>query len=137
MIDISLKGIGELLTSTREAITGKKIVNEVEMKELDLKLNELSQAIALGQIGINKEEAKHSSIFVAGWRPFIGWVCGSALVFNFIISPLLLWFCLIAKFDIPTPPALDTQSLITLLLGLLGLGGMRTYEKLKNVESNR
>ena len=85
-----------------------------------------------GQLEINKQEAQHGSIFVAGWRPFIGWVCGMALVWNFIIQPLLLWIAWMMPelgIDMSTAPKLDSGELMTVLLGMLGLGGLRTYEK--------
>ncbi len=89
-------------------------------------------SLVQGQLDINKTEAKHGSVFVAGWRPAIGWVCGVALAWNFVIQPLMLWgawiFPEIAP-DISTAPKLDTDELMTVLLGMLGLGGLRTYEK--------
>lgn len=89
-------------------------------------------SLVQGQLEINKQEAQHGSIFVAGWRPFIGWVCGMALVWNFILQPLLLWVAWMAPelgIDMSTAPKLDTGELMTVLLGMLGLGGLRTYEK--------
>ena len=137
MIDVSLDGIGNLFTSAREAITGNKIIDPIEAAKLDLQLQELGNQIANGQIAINKEEAKHKNVFVSGWRPFIGWVCGTALAFHFIVFPMIMWLCLIANKVIPNTPALDMQSLMTILGGLLGLGGLRTFEKFKGVEKNR
>lgn len=102
---------GNLAWEIREAIKGK---------ELDP--NEL---IAI-QTKINEIEAKHRTVFVAGWRPFIGWVCGIAFAFHYIVMPLLL-----AYTDIK-PIEFDTNSLFTVLMGMLGLGGLRTYEKLKD-----
>jgi len=90
-----------------------------------------------GQLEINKVEAAHGSIFVAGWRPAVGWVCGVALAWNFVIQPLLLWSAwLFPEFapDISTAPKLDTDELMTVLLGMLGLGGLRTYEKRLGVD---
>lgn len=89
-------------------------------------------SLVQGQLEINKQEAQHGSIFVAGWRPFIGWVCGAALVWNFIIQPLLLWIAWMMPdlgIDMSTAPKLDSGELMTVLLGMLGLGGLRTYEK--------
>lgn len=137
MVDISLEEIGSLFTSAREAITGKKILDPIEAAKIDLQFEQLGLQIANGQISINQEEAKHSNVFVAGWRPFIGWVCGSALAFNFIIFPLVMWITLISGYVIPNPPVLDMESLFTILGGLLGLGGLRTFEKFKGVERNR
>lgn len=94
-------------------------------------------ALVQGQLDINKTEAQHASIFVAGWRPFIGWVCGTALVWNFIIQPLLLWIAWMMPelgIDMSTAPKLDSGELMTVLLGMLGLGGLRTYEKRLGVD---
>jgi hypothetical protein len=85
-----------------------------------------------GQLEINKVEAQHGSIFVAGWRPAVGWICGIALGWNFIVHPMLLWIAFVvpeAPIDLSTAPQLDTGELMTVLLGMLGLGGLRTYEK--------
>ena len=96
-------------------------------------------SLVQGQLEINKQEAKHVSIFVAGWRPAVGWICGVALAWNFVIQPLLLWgawmFPEVAP-DISTAPKLDTDELMTVLLGMLGLGGLRTYEKRLGVSRN-
>ena len=84
-----------------------------------------------GQLKINQQEAQHASIFVAGWRPAVGWICGIALGWNFIVQPLLLWAAWIIPegAELATAPKLDTGELMTVLLGMLGLGGLRTYEK--------
>lgn len=82
-----------------------------------------------GQLKINEQEAKHTSIFVAGWRPAIGWICGTALGWNFIIYPIFQWLAFLYGMDLEGMPTLDAGELMTVLLGMLGLGGMRTYEK--------
>ena len=82
-----------------------------------------------GQLEINKVEAAHGSIFVAGWRPAIGWICGVALAWNFILQPMLNWGAFMFNVDLTDLPTLDTGELMTVLLGMLGLGGLRTYEK--------
>lgn len=91
----------------------------------------------LGQIEINKEEAKSSSLFVAGWRPAVGWVCGFALAYQFVLQPLIGYFLTIystySHYPIPPIPTLDTGSLMTVLMAMLGLGGMRTFEKVNGV----
>ena len=88
--------------------------------------------LALGQIQTNQEEAKNSNLFVSGWRPFIGWVCGIGLTYNFLVYPLMLWS--IAAYGATfTPPPLFSDNLMELVLGLLGLAGFRTYEKIKGV----
>jgi phenylpyruvate tautomerase PptA (4-oxalocrotonate tautomerase family) len=92
-----------------------------------------AQELAKGQIDINKEEAKSRNIFIAGWRPFVGWTCGLALFWHFLGLPVTLfitgWFSL----QHPPLPEFDMQSLMTVLLGMLGLGGMRTFEKFKGI----
>ncbi len=137
MIDINLGDIGKVLTAAREAITGKKIADPIELAKIDLQLQQLDNALTNGQLLINQEEAKSSSLFVAGWRPFIGWVCGTALAFQFLVTPILMWICLILNIVIPVPPVLDLGSLMTILGGLLGLGTLRTFEKVKKVERNK
>lgn len=90
-------------------------------------------AAVQGQLQVNAAEATHRSIFVAGWRPFIGWVCGAALVFHYIVRPLLPWCFALAGQPVPPIPPLDVADLITVLLGMLGLGGLRTFEKVQGV----
>jgi hypothetical protein len=92
-----------------------------------------AQELAKGQLEINKAEASHRSIFVAGWRPFVGWTCGVALAYHFIVAPLVLFAAAFAGFEIPTLPEFDMGSLLTVLMGMLGLGGLRTFEKFKGV----
>jgi hypothetical protein len=100
----------------------------LEIREL-LKGKEIDpQKLIELQAEINKVEAQHRTIFVAGWRPFIGWVCGFALAYNFVLRDMLIWF--IGPEQVP--PALQMEHLMTVLVGMLGLGGMRTYEKLNN-----
>ena len=88
---------------------------------------------AMAQAATNQTEAKHRSVFVAGWRPFIGWTCGVALAYHFVLTPLILFGVSVAGIEIPALPAFDMDSLMTVLLGMLGLGGLRTYEKSKGL----
>jgi len=83
-------------------------------------------AVMAGQMEINKEEAKSPSLFVSGWRPYIGWVCGTGLAYQFLLYPVLVAF-------VPGVAQLDMGTLLTLLFGMLGLGAMRTKEKLEGV----
>lgn len=86
-------------------------------------------ALVQGQLEINKQEAAHSNVFVAGWRPFVGWVCGTALAWNFVLYPVTQWVAFLYDVDLKGMPQLEAGELMTVLLGMLGLGGMRTYEK--------
>ena len=86
----------------------------------------------MGQLEVNRTEAAHPDRFVAGWRPFIGWVCGLSLAWHYVGSGLLVW--LLALAGKPTiMPTVDLGDLIVILMGMLGLGGLRTAEKVKGV----
>ena len=105
-------------------------------KDLKLKLqHELNQELHkanMGQIEVNKVEAQHRTVFVAGWRPFTGWICASALAYHFIIEPILIFALALQNIQL-TLPTFDMGSLLTVLMGMLGLGGLRTYEKAKGI----
>ncbi len=105
-----------------------KLQQEGAFKELELQFE-----IAKGQMEINKIEAANTSVFVSGWRPAVGWVCVSAYCYNYVAMPLIVWF---SKWYDPSAPSmitLDTGELTTLLFGMLGLGAMRTIEKVNKV----
>ncbi len=89
--------------------------------------------IAIAQISVNKEEAASGSLFKGGWRPFVGWVCGVAFCYHFILQPLVIFIVAIAGVDIPDLPNFQMNTLLTVLGGLLGIGGLRTYEKQKGL----
>lgn len=92
-----------------------------------------AQELAKGQLEINLAEAKSSSVFKGGWRPFIGWVCGFAFAYHFILQPLILFAVSVAGVEIPALPEFDMGSLMTVMMGMLGLGGLRTFEKQKGL----
>lgn len=99
-----------------------------------LELLKLQQSGELAQIAVNTEEAKHPSVFVSGWRPAIGWICGAACAWNWVGLPivkaaLLVW----GGKTLPLSPA-DLTEMLPVLLGMLGLGGLRTIERLNGVE---
>lgn len=94
-----------------------------------------AQALAAlqGQLDTNKAEAASNSVFVAGWRPAIGWVCAIALFYTFIGYPLLLWVSATFAPQIKPPVLSNDGMLFELMFGMLGLGGLRTFEKVKGV----
>lgn len=92
-----------------------------------------AQQLALAQVQVNLAEAQSTSVFKGGWRPFVGWVCGIALLYHFILTPCILFGVALSGIDIPQLPAFDMSSLLTVLMGMLGLGGLRTFEKTKKV----
>jgi hypothetical protein len=112
---------------------------EAKLKALEMaqkgELAELDAAVKLaaGQLAVNQAEATSPNVFVSGWRPFIGWVCGAALVYHYILRPMLPWLLAMAGKPMPPIPPLDMGDLITILLGMLGLGSLRSFEKTKGV----
>jgi hypothetical protein len=100
--------------------------------EMEARLLEAATAQASQQTEINKIEAGHQSIFVSGWRPYIGWVCGMAIAWAFLVAPMLSWLLPVMGVAAAVPP-LQTEFLLELVFAMLGLGGLRTFEKLKGV----
>ena len=92
-----------------------------------------AQDLALAQIEVNKAEAASGSVFKGGWRPFIGWVCGGAFAYHFVLQPVIVFAVLTAGVDLPPLPEFDMASLMTVMMGMLGLGGLRTYEKKQGI----
>lgn len=97
-------------------------------------LHELGQQ-AIAQLDVDKTEAGSASLFVAGWRPFVGWCCGAAFAYAFVLQPLAVFACTAAHWSLDPKelPSLDISSMMPVLLGMLGLGAMRTYEKQQGV----
>jgi hypothetical protein len=120
---------------------GSKIIERLwpdpaKRDEAKLELFKMQQAGELAQITaqlkVNEVEAANPSVFVSGWRPFVGWVCTVALAMQFIIAPIATWIAALAGHAVAFP-SLDMGTLLTLLGGMLGLGGLRTVEKLSGV----
>lgn len=112
----------------------KTVVQTIWPDKTDQEKQQLAAAVMIvqGQIETNKAEASNPNMFVAGWRPFIGWVCGLALVYQYLVRPLAAWAFAIGGHPLPPMPGLD-DNLWELLLGMLGLGGLRSFEKVKGV----
>jgi hypothetical protein len=112
------------------------VINKIWPDKSAAEAAQLAAAVALvqGQMDVNKAEAASPSAFTSGWRPAIGWVCGLALLFQYILRPVLMWFGVITGHQWPPLPGID-DNLWQLMLGLLGLGGLRTFEKTKGVAS--
>ena len=108
----------------------------VEDKDLKMQLqHELETALHsanMAQIEVNKAEATHKSIFVAGWRPSVGWVCSLAMLYHFILAPMIQFGFALGGVE-QALPEFDFSQLSTVLMGMLGLGGLRTFEKMKGV----
>ena len=87
-----------------------------------------AQELAKGQLEVNKAEAQHKSLFVSGWRPAVGWCCVFGMMGNFMVIPFTNFVLALLKIDV-TVPLIDTATMMPVLMGMLGLGAMRTYEK--------
>ena len=120
------EGIGTLVKDIRSAITGEPSPEKIA--EINNKLVELENLGMQAQSRINEVEAANTNVFVAGWRPFIGWICGFGLGTKFIFIPIGVWVCSLLDIT-PIVPVIETGELMTLILGMLGLGGLRTFEK--------
>ena len=92
-----------------------------------------AQSLALAQIEVNKAEAASGSVFKGGWRPAVGWVCASAFAYHFVLQPILLFAVALTGTELPTLPEFDMSTLLPVLGGMLGIGGLRTYEKKKGL----
>lgn len=123
-----------LLIPLLGTVIDKIFPNAEDAANAKLELVKLEQEGAFKQLEVNKIEAANSSIFVAGWRPFLGWICGTIFAYNFLLQPLLIFIFAAAGHPINDLPALNNGEVMTVLLGMLGLGGMRTFEKIKGVQ---
>jgi hypothetical protein len=103
--------------------------NERAKLEMERVLVEAATQGQLGQLEVNKIEAGHRSMFVAGWRPAVGWICAAAMAWHFIGVPVATFATAYFGIAAPPLPVFDMSSLMTVLMGMLGLGAMRTYEK--------
>jgi hypothetical protein len=130
------KVAGDLITTDKE-----KMEMEIEQRKLDLEERKIDQATDLAQIEVNKIEAASSSVFVSGWRPAIGWIGASAMAYQFLLYPMFQWVWKWAQATgwvpagLEPPPVLDADQLWVILSGILGIAGMRSYEKSKGVAS--
>jgi hypothetical protein len=128
------KVAGDLITTDKE-----RLEMALEDRKLDLDQARIDQATDLAQVDVNKTEAENPNLFVSGWRPAVGWVGVLGLAYQFLGYPLMQWIWsfgqgmdIIPK-GLQPPPDLQTDQLMVLLSGLLGFGGMRSFEKSKGV----
>lgn len=138
------KGVGEFAKDIRTAITGEESLTAeqranllAQAAALEASVLQADLAVIQGQTDINKIEAADPSLFKSGWRPAVGWICVAGLAFTFVIKPILPWLvqvgCLALGYEsaLPPMPAIPMEDLIVLLGGMLGLGGFRTFEKIR------
>ena len=115
-----------------------KVIEDKDQKaklahELATMADKLAHEQQLAQMAINKEEASSGSLFKGGQRPCIGWICGIAFGYHFVLQPVIVFIVVLIGMDIPELPSFDMGTLLTVLGGMLGIGGLRTYEKQKGL----
>lgn len=125
-----------------EKVLGAVIPDPKAAAEANLRVLELAQKgelawldadvkLAVGQMAINQEEAKDPSLFKSGWRPAVGWLCVAGFAYMAVIRPIVPWLVQVVGIQVPPMPPVDTSEIMAILMGMLGLGGMRTAERLK------
>jgi Protein of unknown function (DUF3154). len=132
LISTLLPVVGEVL----DRVIPDEAEREKAKLEMEAKLVETANKVNLAQAEVNAESAKHDSVFVAGARPFLLWVCGFGFLYTFLLYPFLTWICVL--YSLPQPPELGTTDiLLELTLAMLGLAGLRTFEKVKGVSRGK
>jgi hypothetical protein len=126
---LDVSGVGSV------ADLANTVINKIWPDKSEQEKQQLAAAVSIvqGQLDVNKEEAKNPNVFVSGWRPFIGWVCGGALAYTYLGYPLLTWIVPMYNATLHIPALGNDNMLYELLFGMLGMGGLRTFEKVKGV----
>lgn len=133
---MSLTGLGEVAdfaTNLVNKFFPDKTQAEKDALTLEVQKMTLDSQERMGQMDVNKAEAGNNSLFVAGWRPAVGWSCAAAFAWTFILAPMVTYGAALAGHPLSLP-ALDLSQLSPVLMGMLGLSGMRTYEKVSGVK---
>ncbi len=123
--------VDKFVTTDKERLE-LQIEREKAEQDHEYRMEQLDQQLDIAQTEVNKVEAANPSVFVAGWRPAIGWVCALALGYQFILYPLLTWFAIDRH-----PPQMDLTELYPLIFGMLGIAGMRSFDKLKGTDTRK
>ncbi len=121
--------VEKVIPDPQAAADAKLRVMELAQKG-ELAVLDAEMKLALGQLEVNKAEAT-TDMFRGGWRPAVGWICVVGLAYQFILQPVLPWVVALFGAQVPPLPAIDNESLMVLLTGMLGLGGLRTFERVK------
>jgi len=139
-MSLGIAGIGAIFEGVGK-VADDLITSDEERLKAGLDEKQIEAALVQGQLEVNKAEASNPSMFVAGWRPFIGWVGGFAMAYQFILYPFLVWIwsLLQAKGVVPQhltpPPPLDADILWTVVTGMLGIAGMRSFDKMQQTDT--
>tara|TARA_B110000196_G_C21095760_1_gene639955 strand:- start:392 stop:826 length:435 start_codon:yes stop_codon:yes gene_type:complete len=138
---MSLPFIGDLVRGVAQG-ADELFTSDEERLKLAIEEKRIDADLLQGQMNVNAVEATHKSVFVAGWRPAIGWIGAIALAYQFVLYPLLGWVWLLLQAnniipaDLSVPPVLPTDALYSIILGMLGIGGMRSLDKRAGKETN-
>jgi len=134
--------IGSIVTGIGK-LADDLFTSDEERLKVALQEKAMDMELIKGQIEVNKAEAQHKSVFTSGWRPAIGWCGALALGYQFILYPLLTWFWSFAQAqgwipgELPPPPVLEAQSLMVVVTGMLGIAGLRSFDKFKKTQTDK
>ena len=128
--------IAESVIGIADKVLGKFIPDKTLRDQLRHEMNMAFHEANLAQVEVNKQEAASQSMFVAGWRPSVGWICSISMGYHFIVQPLLVFILKANGIEVELPE-FEFAQLSTILMGMLGLGGLRTYEKLQGVSREK
>ena len=133
----AVKTVGNTLENlfTNNDAREKALEMQKAQQSYDLELAKLDQQIQIGQIETNKIEATNPNLFVSGWRPFVGWVCAFALAYVAILEPVVRFIAQVGFGYTGTFPVIDTTLTMQVLLGMLGLGTLRSFDKFKGTDT--
>lgn len=134
--------LGDVIRGAGE-VADELFTSDEERLKLALEGQKIEASLLKGQMEINKTEAQHKSIFVAGWRPAIGWIGAAALAYQFVVYPFLIWLWAILQArglvpaELTPPPVLEAGPLFAIITGMLGIGAMRSIDKRGGVQTDR
>jgi hypothetical protein len=130
----AVAGVMDRIFPDKTAITEDALSLKKAQLLATLKVVLAQDSLLQGQLNVDTEEAKSASIWVAGWRPFIGWVCGVIFAWTYLIQPMIIFFyTMVLGHQPPVLPTFSTADIMNVTFGMLGLGGMRSWEKQQNV----
>ncbi len=136
---LGVKGVLEAVGQ----ISDELFTSDEERERLRIQHRQIDADLATAQMAVNQVEAQHQNVFIAGWRPAIGWIGAAALGYQFLLYPFLLWFWSIGQaaavipVEVTPPPVLPGEALFTIVTGMLGIGSMRSFDKSRGVDTKR
>lgn len=131
MLPVLVSAIADLATSVIKSFLPETPQDKLEAIRLSIAAQAQANELLKDQLQVNANEAQSENLFIAGWRPFVGWVCGCSFAWQFLLQPIVTYLFTIFGHHIPPLPVFDYASLNTLLMGMLGIAGLRSYDKYK------